>query len=425
MKRLRTLQIGNILERAFAMLESTMKNQFLNNIDPRPVLRHFIFVFITSFSIVGSAADSKPVELSTTSLGVSELLTRGSLADEKGDVTTALKYYREAVNHFDRGRPMMAEALFRVAESYLSLGAEESASAAFRRISDEFSDVVDVLEKVPAKYRPQDLVSKVQADSIASFEESSQNRRGGNVASDDPRTIDPRYEERRLLLERQQRRLERARQRVETAEDQILIVSEKLRMVQGSSAFTIPEEARPEDLTYRELKMAWGEAFRGKRSDENEILLDQLERRADEWVQRFFIPSLQASIEITQSKYEELKSIYDHEMQEYKEWLRRIQEHDQKAASKLKAQSQAAASFSIIGKVRNPNVYPIPDSRQITLQHAVAMAGGLVANSKESIVVYRDGVAHKVSYHEQLQLRTDDQFRIENGDVVKVLERFF
>ncbi len=419
------LQNGNNSVGVRPSLSSDMKNVSLGKWFARMTARSLAGIMILQVFWSGIAEESIPPKIEEASLGVAELLARGSLADENGDATKALNYYREAVGQFDQGRPMMAEALFRVGESYRALGAEESAAVAFRRIVREFSDVTDVFEKVDATFKEAANLLPGKIETKGAVSESITTPVNINEGSDKAKRLDPKYEERRLLLEGLQRRVERARQRMEVAEDQLVDLSERLQVVRDSSVFTIPEEARPEDLMYRELKTAWGQAFRGDRSKQNEIELEQLQQRADEWVQSFFIPSLRAAIEAARRKFEERSVLYDTEVHQYKDWLKELQAQDRKADLERKEQVKSVGSFSIIGKVRVPQVYEIKGSRPMSLQHAVALAGGLAEAARDSVVVYRDGVAHRITLREQLKLREKDQFHIKDGDVIDVPERFF
>ena len=60
------------------------------------------------------AAEPMPLDTEKGSGALADLLARGALAEERGRMTMALEYYREAVQAIDRQRPLMAQALLRL-----------------------------------------------------------------------------------------------------------------------------------------------------------------------------------------------------------------------------------------------------------------------------------------------------------------------
>lgn len=100
-----------------------------------------------------------------------------------------------------------------------------------------------------------------------------------------------------------------------------------------------------------------------------------------------------------------------------------------KASVNINILQYSQQTFSVIGQVRVPNSYPLPPEKDIGIVEAIALAGGLTANAKKNrIEHYRDGKKTEYSYDDLLIKKKKDskpQIVVQQGDVIKVPERFF
>ena len=77
-----------------------------------------------------------------------ETLRKGILEEEsKQNLTAAIQAYQSVLTQFESDRKTAATALFRMAESYLKLGRNNEATAAYSRLAHEFPDQTKLIEQ--------------------------------------------------------------------------------------------------------------------------------------------------------------------------------------------------------------------------------------------------------------------------------------
>lgn len=359
-------------------------------------------------------------------LNVSNWFTRGTLAEETGDTTTALKHYQEAIAQFDSDRKLAAEALLRIAASYQVLGASESSDAAYLRVAREFADLVDIQERVPAKFKSPSS-APIESDILAAVEQLVAAGAVGPQNGPPPGadlSLDPIQEESRLFLESCKQRVERSRARRDEAHDQYQDAEIRLMITRSSRPSALPDTVRPGPI-YEALKSSFHMLSSGG-NEATEKRRIQEEEKIVEWVNRAFVPALKAELDGAQLNLETLKIQYEKDLHRYQEALREVREREKAEAEKRADQARRTRQpLVIMGKVRKPGYYELPGG-QVSMIEAIAMAGGFLENSKKrGIRISRGGNTHQLNFDDELELSPDDRFLLKKGDVITVPERLF
>ena len=383
--------------------------------------------------LVPSHAADLELEVPKTIQGtVADLLARGSLAKERGELTTALQYYREAVESFDRQRPMMAEALLRLADNYSEVGALASAEEVYSRIVSEFSDQVAVVQRVPNPFR-----RELKLGNMSSIEQTLPREfpDGASLYGKPNRSsgkIDPKQEEMQVVLETAKRRLEKARSNVEISYHNVLEGEIRLRISKGATPLGIPGSVRPggEYSTIKERRL---EIFRTMTdSKAREQRLAKVEEQAQDWIQSVFVPSLEAELDAAVTVHEEWQVRYEHEFDRYRDLLRKYQSEQEKEANRRAEEAAELAKQNemkrivVIGKVKSPGFYEVPSNMKITVLQAIAIAGGFEGNANTSkLQIKRSGEVLRVSLKDEMEKIGADQFLVKSEDTIIVSESIF
>ncbi len=377
----------------------------------------------------GSPQDAQPHNEvgSPGAVGVASWFARGTLAEEKGDVTTALKHYQEALLEFDASKKIAAEALLRMAAHYQVLGASESSDATYSRLVKEFGDIPEVQGKIPADFKVPESDAREQ-DLLAVVEELISSRSVApieNASGVEDLALDPRKEERRLELESFKTRVERSRSRRDEAYDRLQDAEIRLKNVKASPPSSLPDSVKPGAI-YAQLKTELIGPFDFPDEKTNETLRLRAERRIIDWVKGSFIPELEAEYKASMLSYEAISQQYQEDRYRYQDVLKNIRDEEMvEAEQRRRDAKEAQRQIVIMGKVRQPGFYELPEKR-ISVIELIAMAGGFMPNSKKvGIKVSRQGASHTLSFDAELGLSPNDRFTLEKGDVITVPERFF
>ena len=393
----------------------------------------WLVAMLSLVGLVPSHAADLELEVPKTIQGtVADLLARGSLAKERGDLATALQYYREAVESFDRQRPMMAEALLRLADNYSEVGALASAEEVYSRIVSEFSDQVAVVQRVPNPFR-----RELKLGNMSSIEQTLPREfpDGASLYGKPNRSsgkIDPKQEEMQVVLETAKRRLEKARSNVEISYHNVLEGEIRLRISKGATPLGLPGSVRPGD-EYSTIKERRGEIFRTMTdSKAREQRLAKVEEQAQDWIQSVFVPSLEAELDAAVTVHEEWQVRYDHEFERYRDLLRKYQSEQEKEADRRAEEAAELAKQNemkrivVIGKVKSPGFYEVPSNMKITVLQAIAIAGGFEGNANTSkLQIKRSGEVLRVSLKDEMEKIGADQFLVKSEDTIIVSESIF
>lgn len=94
---------------------------------------------------------------------------------------------------------------------------------------------------------------------------------------------------------------------------------------------------------------------------------------------------------------------------------------------RVRVTQKTVRSVTVMGEVRQPGVFTIPNVKALTLVQAIGMAGGLtdVANSKK--VVVKNGVSGAARTYnlKMMQRGQASDLVLKDGDVITVLEAWF
>lgn len=83
-------------------------------------------------------------------------------------------------------------------------------------------------------------------------------------------------------------------------------------------------------------------------------------------------------------------------------------------------------TFSVMGEVKLPGVYPILPGKKFTVIEAIAKAGGFTPEAKKSeIKLFQKGKVREFKYFDLLTLDPKKQILIQPSDVIVVGESFF
>lgn len=83
-------------------------------------------------------------------------------------------------------------------------------------------------------------------------------------------------------------------------------------------------------------------------------------------------------------------------------------------------------TFSVMGEVKLPGVYPILPGKKFTVIEAIAKAGGFTPEAKKSkIKLFQKGKEREFKYFDLLTLDPKKQILIQPSDVIVVGESFF
>jgi tetratricopeptide (TPR) repeat protein len=365
---------------------------------------------------------------------VADLLARGSLAQERGELATALQYYREAVESFDRQRPMMAEALLRLADNYREVGAVTSAEEVYTRIVSEFSDQEGVIQKVPSTFRR----GSNRGIEMLNAERLSDGAQEGVNPNSSPSyvfgKIDPKQEEMQVVLETAKRRLEKVRSNVEAAHDEVLQAEIRLRVVKNSTSLGLPGSVQP-GKDYDSIKEG---GLKAASYIQDSKLRDQqlakVKNQARNWIQSVFIPSLEAEFDAARMIHEEWEFRYDDEFSQYRDLLWKYQYEQEEEAKRLASEKEAAElakqneriKISILGKVKSPGFYEVPSTLKVSVMQAIAIAGGFEGNAdRRKLQIKRLGEVLRVSLQDEMKKVGGEQFFVESGDTIIVSESLF
>ncbi len=395
----------------------------------RPALRfwaavHLLWAFVLPLEGMGQEGGDKQV--ATESLGVSNWFARGTLAEETGDISTALKHYQEAITQFDMDRKLAAEALLRIAANYQALGASESSRAAYLRVAREFTDLADIQARIPEEFKTNKAESAEQniLSAVEALVASAPITRPREKAIDAEVTLDPRQEERRVQLESSKQRVERSRTRKDEAHDQYQEVQIRLKIVENSPASSLPDSVRA-GAKYEELKAGlYAEHYADPK--QNEEAQRKAEKRINEWVREAFIPALQAELHGAELSLREWSEQYDLDLHYYQDILREIRYREMVDAENRKNEArEARKQIVVMGAIKSPGFYEI-SGEQLSIIEVIAMAGGFMETAQKTrIQVSRDGTTHKLSFDAELKLSAKDRFLLQKGDVLTVSPRMF
>lgn len=391
--------------------------------------------FLTLGDLFPISAQDLKLESPTSGTGnVADLLARGSLAQERGELTTALQYYREAVEAFDRQRPMMAEALLRLAENYRAVGAVASSEEIYRRIVVEFPDQKLTIQKVPKAFHqaPKREAEELSITTSPNFASRISYER-----------IDPKKEEMQVVIETAKRRLENIRSNVESAYDELQRAAIRRNLVRNASHLSLPSSVSP-GIGYEELKSEKRNIERTMKDSKEKVeQLKAADVRVSRWVRDEFIPSLESASYAAEEAHERWKQMYDVEFDKYREILRvyrdvqiqeekRLNEEAKKNDLRAKeealvlAEEQKAIKFAVLGNVKSPGFYEVPPELKVSVLQAIAMAGGFDPNAdKRKLQVKRVDEVVEVSIQDEMRKVGAEQFLLRAGDTVIVGERLF
>jgi len=363
---------------------------------------------------------------------VADLLARGSLAQERGELATALQYYREAVESFDRQRPMMAEALLRLADNYREVGAIASAEEVYLRIVSEFSDQEDVIQKVPSIFRrgSNKGIEMLNAERLS---DGAQERANPNSpASYVFGKIDPKQEEMQVVLETAKRRLEKARSNVEAAHDEVLQAEIRLKIVKNSTPLGLPSSVQPGNDYYHIKDSGLKAASYTQDSKLRDQQLAKVKSQARNWIQSVFIPSLEAELDTAVTVHEEWQFRYDGEFHWYRTLLEnyqkeQMQEADRRAEEAVElAKQNEPRRISILGEVRSPGIYHMPSKMKMSVLQAIGLAGGFEGNAdRRQLQIKRASEVLKISIRDEMNKVGAEQFFLKSGDTIIVGENIF
>lgn len=94
---------------------------------------------------------------------------------------------------------------------------------------------------------------------------------------------------------------------------------------------------------------------------------------------------------------------------------------------RVRVTKKTVRSVTVLGEVRQPGVFTIPNVKPLTLVQAIGMAGGVtdIANSKK--VVVKNGVSGGAKNYNLRQMQRGEvpDLVLRDGDVVTVLEAWF
>jgi tetratricopeptide (TPR) repeat protein len=363
-----------------------------------------------------------------------DLLARGSLAQERGELATALQYYQEAVESFDRQRPMMAEALLRLADNYREVGAIASAEEVYTRIVTEFSDQEGVIQNVPSTFRQEQSRERGTLNTKTLSEEfpDRANTKGGSFNYFDK--IDSKHEEMQVVLETAKRKLEKARSNVEIARDDVQEGEIRLRIAKDSTPLGLPGSVRPGGgyfmIKARRLQVVQFE----KDPELRDKKLVEVEDLAREWIQSEFIPSLEAELDAAVTVHEQWQIRYEDEFHRYRDLLKEYQKEQEEEAKSLAEENEAAElakqneriKISVLGQVKSPGFYEIPSTLKVSVLQAIAIAGGFEGNAdRRKLQIKRSDEILRVSLQDEMKKVGAEQFIVESGDTIIVLESLF
>ncbi len=428
-------------------------------------IRVVLLLVLAAWSIHAQdgAERSKPSE----SDGFEALVTRGALAEERGHWEQALGFYREALADFDEKRALAGKTLLRLANRYERLGAVESAEAAYQRLRDEFGDLRSLTDQIPEKYGLQRRAPKRGDDSGLMAD--------GGVGQGTGRMPDPETAISELTLGYQMRRVELLSQKVEEALELKNQARVRVEVFHESDLLALPDSLEPGEQ-YLVLRRVYRMAKMSPVPLEGSPTEEQAKKGLLDWVKSVVQPEIEADYNAAERKHQEWSKIHEEALAEYRKKLEEAQERaslrrsveqgnaqvyqirsgdsltaiatrlqtsveelmrlnpdlqdralrvGKRIAIPSKALAQPAR-FSIVGAVQSPGYYELPSNR-IGILEAIALAGGFtgIANERQ-VDVIREGATKKISViAEEKDANPKDRFRVQDGDVIRVKERFF
>ena len=162
--------------------------------------------------------------------------------------------------------------------------------------------------------------------------------------------------------------------------------------------------------------------------------LVEVEDLAREWIQSEFIPSLEAELDAAVTVHEQWQIRYEDEFHRYRDLLKEYQKEQEEEAKSLAEENEAAElakqneriKISVLGQVKSPGFYEIPSTLKVSVLQAIAIAGGFEGNAdRRKLQIKRSDEILRVSLQDEMKKVGAEQFIVESGDTIIVLESLF
>lgn len=375
---------------------------------------------------------------------VDALLSQGILAEESGKSDLAVKMYKRAIAEHEKERALAAQAIFRLAEVYRRLGADHSAVEYYKRIVSDFSEQVELVQKSQDHLKSENEAGYgggAGANPFAGMDERMMARYGfspGMVSGGDPKTAasgsgDDSSSQSTVFVNEESRDAENIEDIIEKEtlrqwvaekaenEGRLFEYESLLKALQGlnyndddvyrSVAAMVPDSRLNtliNELDQTDQALAESSSNRGSDHPDVKQLAAKLQR-------------------IEKQMKNETSSLW----RAYKDRIRMARDRDARlnamideVLEKQKA-SKVRHTVSVMGAVVRPTVINYAaDETSPTIIEAIVRAGGFTdkANQKK-IDVIREGKTQTHSFDALLE--SSGHIQVQDGDVIRVGERFF
>jgi len=308
----------------------------------------------------------------------------GLFAEERDqDYAKAAEHYQTVIQAFDDQRNEAANAIFRLAECLRKLNRHEEAKVKYARILREFPDFVELTKQSHVHLAPQKARPK-QPSSPAVPVEMLQ-RYG--LLSDDLRD-----------------ELKRAEKFLE-----LMAMDVQVEVFKQQIGFWVNVEKG--ELRAGELIM--GKLYGSKKIDQ---LVDKLVEIND--------PSMTDGPGDIPFDYVKPEKLFYPIMPEW--FIESALQKWNDARIWIELKSQSTKHYTIIGEIKNPDVYQFLKNRGIDIIQAIAKAGGFTPNAKTSrITRFRNGEEKHFNFDELLKRKEPGDADVIDGDRILVPKHFF